>query len=531
MIGTTEHENDSERDGSAHLLMAYAARLAGRSLGISTLNAEASEPVEPLETSSFPQKCDIFISYSSNDRDAVVLPFVKILQQRELRPWFDVHEIAWGDSIIEKIQQGLSSSQYVIAFLSESYLAKPWPLKELRVALSGHIANRVKILPVLLGVSADLVHSQFPFLSEIRHIAIPPYSPDAAVDTSFVQKLVDEVVQVKKRLQNVQVIQHLQAGQFNGPIDLLRYDPHYQSIWISTKHSATELLCMPRQEPKARRQVAETSQPIDLEKMFAYFFEALNLGKAPRVSCADMTGNLIVVGFENGAFISTGCGYLRTAQMERFHYTPPSDNTTPTVLKIAPNMDILFGYADGSVCVRSMDTKQTRTLAVHNSAVTAMGASRASILVACTASGDFSLWSLRDYSQTGPVIRTASPIRCLSVNTESKDRLIAIGHKDGGITFWTFDGTQVSRIKAGANPISAVAFFPAGYEYIASADGRNITMWDFKTGSQVGTFMGSGDQITTLELSLYEERGENSRQVVLLAGSSDGYVDYWEFAV
>jgi RNA-directed DNA polymerase len=70
------------------------------------------------------KKFDVFFSYSSSDRDAVVLPLLASIEAAGLRAWCDVYEIRWGDSIVEKIQGGLSRSAFVIAFISESYLGK-----------------------------------------------------------------------------------------------------------------------------------------------------------------------------------------------------------------------------------------------------------------------------------------------------------------------------------------------------------------------------------------------------------------------
>ena len=97
-------------------------------------------------------KYDLFLSYSSEDRYAIVNSLNTELISQGFIPWFDVKEIAWGDSIIEKIQEGISKSKFIIVFISETYLHKAWPLKELRSALGLQINGGPTILPILLGV-------------------------------------------------------------------------------------------------------------------------------------------------------------------------------------------------------------------------------------------------------------------------------------------------------------------------------------------------------------------------------------------
>ena len=107
---------------------------------------------------------DVFLSYASRDRTAIVEPFLKALQERGIKSWCDVHEINWGDSIIEKLQQGLATSRFVIAFISDSYLERDWPMKELRTAMAEQISGRTRVLPVLLGVQPESIADTLPFL-------------------------------------------------------------------------------------------------------------------------------------------------------------------------------------------------------------------------------------------------------------------------------------------------------------------------------------------------------------------------------
>src|SRR5437588_104303 len=66
--------------------------------------------------------------------------------------WLDEHRILVGDSITEKIGQGLAQSDYFIIALSESSVSSAWVKKELSGALLREVERRkVTVLPIKLS--------------------------------------------------------------------------------------------------------------------------------------------------------------------------------------------------------------------------------------------------------------------------------------------------------------------------------------------------------------------------------------------
>ena len=57
---------------------------------------------------------DIFICHAGEDKDAVVRPMVEAFTQAGISCWYDEAEIQWGDSVTQKVNEGLSSSRYVV---------------------------------------------------------------------------------------------------------------------------------------------------------------------------------------------------------------------------------------------------------------------------------------------------------------------------------------------------------------------------------------------------------------------------------
>lgn len=102
-----------------------------------------------LDQTSQNRKPGIFLSHSHADK-----PFVRRLasdlQRAGARVWLDKAEIKLGDSLIQKIQQGIDEMDYLAVVLSPDSVASNWVQREVEIALNDEIAGRrVKVLPLL----------------------------------------------------------------------------------------------------------------------------------------------------------------------------------------------------------------------------------------------------------------------------------------------------------------------------------------------------------------------------------------------
>ncbi len=91
----------------------------------------------------------LFICHASEDK-----PFaeklVAELDRRAMHAWYDKREILVGDSIVERINQGLGAAGYLIAVLSPRSVVKPWVVREMSSSLMRQLGGGgIKILPVL----------------------------------------------------------------------------------------------------------------------------------------------------------------------------------------------------------------------------------------------------------------------------------------------------------------------------------------------------------------------------------------------
>lgn len=92
----------------------------------------------------------VFISYSHADKNFVDQLAVNLVDAR-VSVWLDRWELNVGDSLIEKIQDGLQDASALLVVLSKASLESQWCKKELSSGLMRELEERkVVVLPVLL---------------------------------------------------------------------------------------------------------------------------------------------------------------------------------------------------------------------------------------------------------------------------------------------------------------------------------------------------------------------------------------------
>jgi hypothetical protein len=96
-------------------------------------------------------KYDLFISHAGADKVRYIDALADAFARRGISFWLDSFEIAFGDNIALRLNEGLRESQFVLLCLSRNFLRRPWPETELAAALAMQNARGVKrVLPVIL---------------------------------------------------------------------------------------------------------------------------------------------------------------------------------------------------------------------------------------------------------------------------------------------------------------------------------------------------------------------------------------------
>ena len=112
---------------------------------------------------------DLFISHAGADKERYVRPIAESLRARNIAFWLDEIDISWGDSIPLKINEGLTSSRFLLVCLSAHYCSRPWPETELGAALSmQHSDGRKRVLPLILSDKKDVL-GRYPILAQYAY--------------------------------------------------------------------------------------------------------------------------------------------------------------------------------------------------------------------------------------------------------------------------------------------------------------------------------------------------------------------------
>jgi len=102
----------------------------------------------------------VFVSHATEDKDAVARPLAIELRRRGVGVWFDEYELLLGDSLREKIDEGLRHSRIGVIILSRAFFAKRWTAWELSGLVTRLMSGEQNVLvPVWHDVSADEVRA------------------------------------------------------------------------------------------------------------------------------------------------------------------------------------------------------------------------------------------------------------------------------------------------------------------------------------------------------------------------------------
>jgi hypothetical protein len=108
----------------------------------------------------------VFISHASEDRSAVAQPLARELQKRGIRVWFDQYELKLGDSLREKIDDGILRSHFGLIILSPNFFEKNWPRSELAGLFQIALERPNSLLPIWYKVTEKEVRTFSPILAD-----------------------------------------------------------------------------------------------------------------------------------------------------------------------------------------------------------------------------------------------------------------------------------------------------------------------------------------------------------------------------
>jgi DNA-binding NarL/FixJ family response regulator len=110
---------------------------------------------------------DVFISHATEDKEILVRPLARSLQDLGLHVWYDEFELRLGDSLSRKIDIGLARSRFGVVVLSPAFFAKNWPQYELAGLVTRETSGETNlILPLWHNISKTEVMARSPALAD-----------------------------------------------------------------------------------------------------------------------------------------------------------------------------------------------------------------------------------------------------------------------------------------------------------------------------------------------------------------------------
>ena len=159
------------------------ARLLEKRLGV------GRGEVEVMNTADGAEHPKVYLAHASEDK-ARIRPLAEYLIANGIDVWFDEWEIEPGDSLREKMEEGLGAMTHFVVALTEISIAKPWVAKEIDVGLVRQIGGQSRFVPLLIDLDPAKLS---PFLQTMLYLPLDP------ADESQCKGLVDRLHGVSRK--------------------------------------------------------------------------------------------------------------------------------------------------------------------------------------------------------------------------------------------------------------------------------------------------------------------------------------------
>jgi hypothetical protein len=150
---------------SKQVQSAYEARIAELRQRVTTSLAPTILTDTISDTS---EEYDVFVSHAFEDKESFVDEFVAEMEKIGFKVWYDTQRLQWGDSMRERIDNGLRKSRYGIVVLSPNYIAehKYWTKTELNALFQLETVNGKTILPIWHDLTKKQVVEYSPMIAD-----------------------------------------------------------------------------------------------------------------------------------------------------------------------------------------------------------------------------------------------------------------------------------------------------------------------------------------------------------------------------
>ncbi len=108
---------------------------------------------------------DAFLCHASEDKIEFVEPLAEEMRRLGLEVWYDKFVLKVGDSLLRKVDEGLSGSRFGVVVISPDFFRKNWTREELDGLFTLQMEGASRILPVWHKVTKADVIAHSPILA------------------------------------------------------------------------------------------------------------------------------------------------------------------------------------------------------------------------------------------------------------------------------------------------------------------------------------------------------------------------------
>ena len=120
------------------------------------------------------QRCeripDTFICHANEDKASIARPLRDALKKMGINAWLDESEVQIGDSIRNKIDEGLSNCRSATVILSRIFFEKYWTQYEIEGIFQRQVRREILLLPIRHGITIEEIRNHSPSLAGIASL-------------------------------------------------------------------------------------------------------------------------------------------------------------------------------------------------------------------------------------------------------------------------------------------------------------------------------------------------------------------------
>ena len=131
-----------------------------------------------LNSSMETNQPDTFICHATEDKESMARPLHKALSEAGVYAWLDESEIRLGQSIRQKIDEGLAKCRSGTVILSRPFFSKNWTQYELDGIVARRMQGEALLFPIQHGITIDEIRNHSPSLAGLSLWNSADHSPE-----------------------------------------------------------------------------------------------------------------------------------------------------------------------------------------------------------------------------------------------------------------------------------------------------------------------------------------------------------------